>query len=58
MYENRFKEIPSNNREGKEVRSHHEDIKRIPNLELDENITNWKERHHETFAPGHYALRR
>ena len=35
----------------------HEDIKRVPNLNLDENISNWKERHHETYAIGHYALR-
>ena len=32
------------------------DMKRITRPELDENITNWRERHHETYAPGHYRL--
>ena len=35
----------------------HLDKKRITRPELDEDISNWREHHHETYAPGHYRLR-
>ena len=35
----------------------HLDKKRITRPELDKDIPNWKERHHETYTPGHYRLR-
>ena len=30
------------------------DKKRIMRPELDKGISNWRDRHHETYAPGHY----
>ena len=35
----------------------HMDLKRFTHPELDEGISISRERHHETYAPGHYRLR-
>ena len=58
MYKNWFREIPSGDEERRQkIVLAHLDKNSITRPELDKDMLNWRERHHETYAPGHYKLR-
>ena len=55
MYRDWFKEICLTTRKETKIGLTYLD-KRIPRPELDENSLEWRDRNHETYAPGHYRL--
>ena len=44
-------------RKEKKIGLTHLDKKRITCPELDKNISEWRDRNHETYAPGHYMIK-